>query len=369
MDDALRNSDVLLKSPAEEPSAFERARFEVLAPGTPLGRYVIQSFLGAGQCAAVYAADGPIGNVAIKVPHACWSHNAVLARHEATVLGRAACAAVVQLCDYADKEEPVYLVLERVRGQNLETMLRLHGPVSLAFAVELAIRLGRVVVELERSGIVHRDLKPENCIYARTPRDQPCLRVCDMATSLLTREFGEARSPASGVVGSIDYMPAEQYADSMNVDSRADVHAVSVILCELLTGDVPTRDEERNVELDWFDRGPARRIPRLLRRILKKGVAPLKDRYTPAQFLAALEHYAYFACLPRGDEAFSPSARRRPYVVGALLLAIFTVGVSVGACAAHARGDDVGGGQRGTAPHGAPSLPRAPAPHGNGGST
>jgi serine/threonine-protein kinase len=114
-----------------------------------------------------------------------------------------------------------------------------------------------------RAGIVHRDLKPENLFV--TQRDGgPFIKIMDFGVSkFATASAGELRSTRAGVTyGSPAYMSPEQLTGQLDIDGRADVFALGVVLFECLTGERP------------FD---ADTIPALVVKILAGTVPPIES--------------------------------------------------------------------------------------------
>jgi len=123
-----------------------------------------------------------------------------------------------------------------VRGQDLRGLLRQSRQLTIKTAIAIAAQVGEGLVEAHRLGIIHRDLKPSNIIID----EEGNARIMD---------FGIARSLASGgmtaegaMIGTPEYMSPEQ-VDCGDVDGRADIYALGVILFEMLTGSVPFTGE------------------------------------------------------------------------------------------------------------------------------
>ena len=141
-----------------------------------------------------------------------------------------------------DGGEP-YMVMEYLAGEDLARVLRGSGPMPVPVAVNLVLQTCDALAEAHALGIIHRDLKPAN-LFVTTRRDgTPLVKVLDFGISkaMTSRDSDPADNlTASGMVmGSPGYMSPEQVRSSRDVDMRADVWSLGVILYELLTGISP----------------------------------------------------------------------------------------------------------------------------------
>src|SRR5262249_55811338 len=88
---------------------------------------------------------------------------------------------------------------------------------------------------------VHRDLKPSNLFLSLRPNGTDCVKVLDFGISKMTAQDGGnlAMTKTAAMMGSPLYMSPEQLKSSRNVDQRADIWAIGVILYELMSGSPP----------------------------------------------------------------------------------------------------------------------------------
>ncbi|HVG69429.1 MAG TPA: protein kinase, partial [Vicinamibacterales bacterium] len=137
-----------------------------LIAGTSLGRYEIQSPLGAGGMGEVYLARDPLlgRTVAIKLlPTAFAGDPDRLRRFQQEAQTSAALnhPRILAIHDVGQAGDQPFIVMEYVRGETLAAYLR-HGRASLARALEIGIEIANALAAAHGARIVHRDLKPAN---------------------------------------------------------------------------------------------------------------------------------------------------------------------------------------------------------------
>ncbi len=135
-----------------------------------------------------------------------------------------------------------YFVMELLLGENLAERLARSGPLSLPLAVDIALQTASAVHAAHEYGIVHRDLKPENLFLTTDPRvaGHELVKVLDFGIAKLRGEVSPVRTNAGAVLGTPAYMSPEQCRGLPdNVDRRADIYSLGVILYEMLCGAPP----------------------------------------------------------------------------------------------------------------------------------
>jgi serine/threonine protein kinase len=221
------------------------------------GRYRIEQLLGSGGMGAVYRAEHVHMRkaVAVKVLHReMTAFPEVVARfeREAVAAGRIEHPHVVSASDFGQLDDgSFYLALEFVEGHSLAKLVDAEG----ALPPERALRITRQIAEALQAahgvGIVHRDLKPENVMLVVKDADPDYVKVLDFGIAKIKVE-GAAEQPALTQIGTVfgtpEYMSPEQ-ARGDQVDARADLYTVGVILYEMLSGVSPFKDEDLVVVL------------------------------------------------------------------------------------------------------------------------
>jgi len=148
-------------------------------------------------------------------------------RNEARSAARLNHPNIVSIYDVGEIDGSPCVVMERVEGQSLSV----QKPAGLLEILDIAVQICSALDHAHSSGIIHRDLKPENILLTQQGR----VKLLD---------FGLALSMASRVskqgilVGTVYYLAPEQ-ALGKEVDGRADLYSLGVVLYELVAGRLP----------------------------------------------------------------------------------------------------------------------------------
>jgi serine/threonine-protein kinase len=204
------------------------------------GRYRVISRLGPGGMADVYLAqDQLLGReVAVKVLHHHFSEDQEFVerfRREASSAAALSHPNIVAIFDRGEWNGTYYIAMEYVAGRTLKAIVREHGALDPAAAIDIVVQILRAARFAHRRGVIHRDLKPHNVMLDNEGR----ARVTD---------FGIARAGASdmtltgSIMGTAQYLSPEQ-AQGLAVNESSDLYSIGVILYELLTGVVPFEGE------------------------------------------------------------------------------------------------------------------------------
>jgi hypothetical protein len=250
------------------------------AGATIAGRWHLTRELGRGATGAVFEArDDDRTRVALKVLLPEWrSHEEVVERfvREARVLMRLRSPHVGQLFDVGNLDAAQgslpYLALEYLEGMDLGRLVETRGPLPYRQALAWCADACEGIAEAHSLGVVHRDVKPSNVFLASAgPGASPVVKVIDFGIAAGEESTGDARITSIGkIVGSPAYMSPEQMMAASDVDHRADVWSMGVMLYELLAGDTPFRGNDHlSVFANVMTKPP---LP--LRAHIKEGVPP-----------------------------------------------------------------------------------------------
>ena len=133
-----------------------------------------------------------------------------------------------------------YVVMERLRGEDLRHLLKREAQLSVQRSLRIALQICAGLVDLHAVGIVHRDLKPANVFVLQS---EPGVCRCKLLDLGIARSLNNDTSRSITVAGSVRYMAPEQLADAKAVAAYTDVYAAGVILYQCLTGVLPHQGE------------------------------------------------------------------------------------------------------------------------------
>jgi hypothetical protein len=213
--------------------------------GTLLGQYRIDQRLGQGGMGTVYrgvqlSIDRP---VAVKLINGDAERNPDFTarfRREAQAMAKLRHPNTVRLLDFGVTEQArMFMVMELLRGDDLETRLALNGPLELPVALRIVRQVAQSLSEAHALGIVHRDLKPGNIFLSQVEGGDSFVKVMDFGVAGFQHDGLNTTITMQGaVLGTAAYMSPEQ-AQGYEVDGRADLYSLGVILFEMLTGRPP----------------------------------------------------------------------------------------------------------------------------------
>jgi serine/threonine-protein kinase len=206
------------------------------------GRYSVVGLLGRGGLCSVYRADDKKGGnqVAVKVlpkDRAGQPEMAARFSREAAAGKRIKHENVVAITDTGKLAGgAMYLVMELLHGRSLEAELTSGGRIPPARAIELGRQVLSGLEVAHAMGIVHRDIKPDNImIEKRDGRD--LVKLVDFG--IASNEKAAIKLTAMGVAfGTPEYISPEM-AKGLEVDARADLYSVGVVLFHAVTGQLP----------------------------------------------------------------------------------------------------------------------------------
>ncbi|HEY5447384.1 MAG TPA: serine/threonine-protein kinase [Polyangia bacterium] len=216
--------------------------------GHTIGNYRITAKLGEGGMGVVYLAEHPVigKKVAMKAIHPELSKNSdVVSRFvtEAKAVNQIGHEHIVDIADFGNTPEgEFYFVMEYLQGESLSDRLRRENRLPAGAALSITAQIADALNASHEQGIIHRDLKPENiflCVNRGPGRD--FVKVLDFGLAKLTLSDQKVshKTRTGSVMGTPYYMSPEQCEGKIEIDHRADIYSLGVLLFEMLTGKVP----------------------------------------------------------------------------------------------------------------------------------
>jgi serine/threonine-protein kinase len=202
------------------------------------GRYRLVRPIARGGMAAVWEGEDPLlsRRVAIKILDPALATDEALRarfRHEAIAAARLAHPNIVATYDTGEDDGAAFIVMELVDGVTLRGLLDSQGALSVGEAVDVTMQVAAALAHAHEHGLVHRDVKPGNVLVQRDGH----VKVTDFGIAKATDAVSDL-TRAGSVMGTARYLAPEQVREG-EVDARADVYSLALVLYELLAGRAP----------------------------------------------------------------------------------------------------------------------------------
>ena len=205
--------------------------------GKAWGRFQIKEDRGRGGMAVVYKAyDGILQRtVALKILHPTLAANDEFTerfRREAITAANLRHPNIVVIFDVGSHEQYQYIIMEYLEGQTLQREIQDTGRLPFARILSILGQLAGALDYAHEQGLVHRDVKPANIIIGRSDH----VTLTDFG---LVKAAQRSQITGEGsTMGTLRYMSPEQ-AMGRDLDSRADVYSLGVVVYEMLVGETP----------------------------------------------------------------------------------------------------------------------------------
>ncbi|MCA9912483.1 MAG: serine/threonine protein kinase, partial [Anaerolineae bacterium] len=203
--------------------------------GLHFGDYEILGVLGKGGMGEVYEGYGNNQRVAIKtlLPDTATKEDSLIRFQREAETGRKLDhPTIARVFDSGSYEGTPYIIMEYLDGQDLGDRLKQDGKLDIETTLAIAQDVCTALLLAHEAGYVHRDLKPSNIMI----RENGSAGLMDFGISKVQDDHSITGTDA---IGTIHYMAPEQIIASREVDPRADIYALGVLLYEMLTGVKP----------------------------------------------------------------------------------------------------------------------------------
>ncbi len=215
--------------------------------GKTLGTCTLIKLLGHGGMGVVYLAQQarPARNVAVKVLQpsvspASRAYNEFLVRfrREADVIAKLEHVNIMPIYEYGEQDGLAYLVMPYFSGGTLRDLLAQRGALSLQETATYLDQAAYALTYAHSHGVIHRDIKPSNFLLHSDGR----LVLADFGIARMMQEHNASTvsslTSTGMLVGTPDYM-APEMAHGEQIDQRADIYELGILVFQMLTGHVP----------------------------------------------------------------------------------------------------------------------------------
>lgn len=208
--------------------------------GQQILNYRIEKMLGEGGMGSVYLASHTQleRKAAIKVLHPNLATNPQIRerfKNEASTMAHLKHPNIVDLYDYMETPNGLFLIMEFISGKELEDYIKtVSGPVPEEHIIHFFSQILDGFNYAHKEGVVHRDIKPSNLLI--TPKGK--VKILDFGIAKLMDSADKNMTKAGARMGTVLYMSPEQVKGEA-VDRRSDIYALGVTLFQMATGRGP----------------------------------------------------------------------------------------------------------------------------------
>lgn len=265
--------------------------------GTRVGKYLITGKIAEGGMGAIYKARHPTLNRDIILKRLTLRKSKSITerfKREAQLMIDFRDDRIVQVYDHFKEGNSYYIAMEYVAGISLADLIKKKRYIPNDVAILIFDEICKALKYAHDKGVIHRDIKPANILISNDGE----IKLTDfgIARSAEGGEKEEGLTTDGMTLGTPAYMSPEQISDSKNVDKRADIYSMGVVLYEMVTGKCPFPGSFTPEAIAQIQKGeylPPKRInPRIapvIRKIIKKAMhRKVKRRYKDLRYIIAI---------------------------------------------------------------------------------
>ncbi|HEX3035978.1 MAG TPA: serine/threonine-protein kinase, partial [Thermodesulfobacteriota bacterium] len=252
--------------------------------GREIGSYRILEKVGQGGMGIVYKGVHTKleQEVAIKVLSPQFSQDQHMRSRffrEAKIQAKFSHPNVVNILNYLESDGNIFLVMEYINGETLESCLKREGKLNVERATWVSMSILDALNFMHSKGVIHRDIKPSNVMFT----EGGLVKVTDFGIAKVVGENGQTRT---GMVGSFLYISPEQILGE-GASAQSDIYSFGITFYQMVTGRVPFNgDSEYKIMKAHLEEKPT--MPWVINSDISKDVGKIilkaiaknsKDRY------------------------------------------------------------------------------------------
>lgn len=245
-----------------------------------IGKYKIVSLVAKGGMGAVYKAIHPSLRRYVILKKLTIRGNAAIIerfKREARILLDFKHSNIVHFFDYFKEGNSHYIVLEYIDGMSLDGLIKKRRFLSSPLALLIFLDACKALKYAHDNGVIHRDIKPANILISK----KGTVKLADFGIAASENESDDGLTKEGMTLGTPSYMPPEQFENTRNVDKRADIYAMGIMLYEMVSGKRPYPGNFAADTILMIQKGkhlPVRRlnpdVSPLVARLIKKMIRP-----------------------------------------------------------------------------------------------
>ena len=216
-------------------------------------------------------------------------------------------------CGFDQVKGVYYLVMDYVAGGDLRQALAFSGTFEPAKAVEVIAQVARALDAAQKFNVVHRDIKPENIML----QPDGTVKLVDLGIAKASNLGESLKTTTDSIFGTPTYVSPEQALSAADVDARADIYSLGIVLFEMVAGRTPYDGKTPPQVLaqvmsedpvpDVRDYCPS--VPPLLAATIRRMCVKDRDRRiaTPAALLAEFAKLGYGGSAAHTEVSYTPT--------------------------------------------------------------
>ena len=203
-----------------------------------IGKYKIEALVAKGGMGSVLKAMHPTLRRHVVLKKLTIRGSTAIAerfKREARILMDFKHDNIVRVFDHFKEGSSHYMVLEYVDGMSLDQLIRKQRFLSSELSLTILLEACKALAYAHSMGVIHRDIKPGNILISKKGE----VKLADFGIASSEEEDDPGLTREGMTLGTPCYMPPEQIENSRNVDKRADIYSMGVMLYEMVTGKKP----------------------------------------------------------------------------------------------------------------------------------